>query len=139
MTQVLIVEDDFNYCELIKDHLIRDGFDVQSARTLSEALGKLSIVAPDAVVLDLDLPDSPRDRTVEVVKSHTTAPIVVLCGSGSDVTAKESISKSAFGFMDKNRGLMYLGTEVRKAIKSVSRILEIQSAISKIEQNGKPK
>lgn len=128
MENILIIEDDEHYCEIVERCLIQQGFTVRSAHTLKEGMRAVGLMRPDVVVLDLGLPDSPISETVESVKrgaGHDTA-IVVL--SGNPDAAEHCIMQSASGFIDKNNGLKYLGTEIRNAIRTLAKIHKIDCA-----------
>lgn len=128
MQTILVIEDDLDYRELVERALVREGFLVRSKTTLKEALEVLSeSTKPDAVVLDLGLPDSIMDETVDRVKQASNSAIIVVL-SGHPSKAEECIKKSASGFLNKNDGLQYLGREIRNAIHSFSKIQRIDSA-----------
>lgn len=129
MTRVLIIEDDTNYCALVERALVLQGFDVKCAATLRDGLSLLSQEKPDAVVLDLGLPDSPVDETVQRVKRCSDSAIIVVL-SGNPDAAKDCISKSASGFINKNDGLKYLATEIRNAIRTFSKIQHVDAGLA---------
>lgn len=133
MEKVLIIEDDPVYCELIERCLHGEGFAVQSAGTLRDGLKLVREEKPDAVVLDLALPDSPMNETVEKVKMGGAAVILVV--SGNPHFAEECIRQSASGFINKNEGLNYLPTEIRNAIRSFLKLNRIDSALNQLGAN----
>jgi two-component system OmpR family response regulator len=55
--RVLVVDDEVNIAELISMALRYEGFDVSVAHTGAKAVSTAKSVAPDAVVLDMMLPD----------------------------------------------------------------------------------
>ena len=102
--RVLIVEDspaDFRLdCELLKGRL-NPRFVVEGAGTLAAALTKLPAGA-DAVLLDLDLPDSRGLETLErVVKRAPGVPIIVLTGINDDALGLEALQRHATDYLPK--------------------------------------
>ena len=76
--KVLVVEDDSEIRALLQASLTVEGFEVQTAVSLSEATALLRHKPPDIVVLDLGLPDGDGVQLVhELRKQHTTPVIVV--------------------------------------------------------------
>ena len=76
--KVLVVEDDHEIRALLQSSLTVEGFEVQTAVSLSEAAALLRHKPPDIVVLDLGLPDGDGVQLVhELRKQHTTPVIVV--------------------------------------------------------------
>jgi len=133
MNKILIIEDDRDYCELVQRKLTHEGFAVRSAANLKEGLQLIVSDQPDAVLLDLGLPDSPMSETVERVKRFATTAIIVVL-SGHPDAAKDCIMQSASGFVNKNDGLTYIGQEIRNAIKSFSKIQNVDSALCGLKQ-----
>ena len=57
MKKVLIIDDEVDFCLLMKQFLLRKHFSVEMAHTLAEGLSKLEDYHPDFVFLDNNLPD----------------------------------------------------------------------------------
>jgi two-component system OmpR family response regulator len=55
--KVLIIDDEIDFCLLMKQFLQRKDFAVEFAHTLNEGLEKLSNYKPDLIFLDNNLPD----------------------------------------------------------------------------------
>ena len=76
--KVLVVEDDREIRSMMQSSLSVEGFDVQTAVSLSEARALLKHNPPDVIVLDLGLPDGDGVELVhELRKQHSTPVIVV--------------------------------------------------------------
>lgn len=76
---ILVVEDDVDCQLVVRMTLERAGFHVEITPTLHDTLDLLSVSDGvfDAVVLDLGLPDQGGTETLELVRTVTSAPIVV--------------------------------------------------------------
>jgi len=127
--KILIIEDDDLYCELVGRVLVKEGFVVRCTNRLQEGIKLAKQDPPDAIVLDLGLPDSSADKTVESMKQVINTAIIVVL-SGNTEAAKNCIMQSASGYLNKDDGLKYLGREIRNAIHTHSKIQRIDSAIS---------
>lgn len=75
---VLLVEDDPNILRTNRRILEREGFTVLCAETLEKARAQLSEHTPDALVLDIRLPDGSGLAFCEEIRSSTTAPVLFL-------------------------------------------------------------
>jgi DNA-binding response OmpR family regulator len=66
MARVLIIEDDADLLELLDFTVERLGYEARLAATAAEALRLAQFEAPDAIILDIALPDaggtSPESR-----------------------------------------------------------------------------
>jgi len=100
--QLLVVEDDYDAQEIYRETLTRAKHAVEIAGTLREARSHTRFKRPDAVVLDLRLPDgSGLDLLQEWKTSQTsmaTVPIVIVTAFGelSHVDAATQAGADAF-------------------------------------------
>ena len=73
--RVLVVEDDAELRGLLRASLVAEGFEVQTAVTVSEAGALLQHDPPGLVVLDLGLPDGDGAELVRAVRRTSAVPI----------------------------------------------------------------
>ena len=58
MTQkILIVDDETDFCLIMKNYFVKKGYEVSLAYTLKEGLATLKEIRPDILFLDNNLPD----------------------------------------------------------------------------------
>jgi diguanylate cyclase (GGDEF)-like protein/PAS domain S-box-containing protein len=75
-------------------------FEVEWARQLSQGLERLSKKGIDAILLDLSLPDSQGVATFDkLFATSPDVPILILAGDGSEVLAKEAVSRGAQDYL----------------------------------------
>jgi CheY-like chemotaxis protein len=84
---VLIVEDDSDSREAIRDVLIEEGFEIREAANGLEALESIGEQTPDLVLLDLRMPVMGGEQVLQVLRSaRRNLRIVVLTASTVAVT-----------------------------------------------------
>lgn len=117
--RLLVVEDNEADADLTLEAIIRlwgEDCVIDAAGSLGVALDKLGKSTPDAVILDLHLPDSKPQDTVRAISSrYSSIPIIVLTGSGDEGTARASlmlgaqdyIFKSDLSRVDLKRAVLY--------------------------------
>ncbi|WP_028640359.1 response regulator [Novosphingobium acidiphilum] len=81
---VLVIEDDAAIRRLLQTALIREGYRVIEAIDARAAMASLSIDKPDAVLLDLGLPDRDGLELVPLIKAAGCALIVVSARGDTD-------------------------------------------------------
>ena len=79
---VLLVEDDADLRQEVKDYLVAEGYSVLEAGTLKETLEVLQSQHVHAVVLDVGLPDSNGLDSLPELRRHTDCPIVMMTAWG---------------------------------------------------------
>jgi signal transduction histidine kinase len=102
--RVVLVEDDRAFASLVTTAvgLSSDPVQVTTAGTLAEAIRELDRTEADAVLLDLNLPDSRGLATLHAVLSVVRArPIVVLTGLDDMALAREAVTLGAQDWLIK--------------------------------------
>ncbi len=81
--RVLVVDDDRDLCDLLADFLSEEGYDVTRAYAGQDAIDSARASTPDAVLLDLLLPDVSGvavGRALRDAPSTRDVPIVIISG-----------------------------------------------------------
>lgn len=115
----LIIDDHPLFCEALTmtlRNMHRDS-DVDSANTLSAGLEKLSGGAkPDAILLDLDLPDVEGiDGVIRLRSAQPGTPIIVVSSMDDDRIVAKVLDAGAVGFIPKHTGR----DEIESAFKRI--------------------
>lgn len=79
MKKILLVDDEDSIHLLYREELEEEGYAVQSALSGEEALEKLSIVNPDLIVLDINMPGMNGIEALRQIKEITPGIPVILC------------------------------------------------------------
>jgi two-component system KDP operon response regulator KdpE len=85
--KVLIVDDEPQIRRLLRNMLERAGYDVVQAADAREAMRGLGIDKPDAILLDLGLPDRDGLELVPLIKAQSAAVILIV--SAREATAEK--------------------------------------------------
>jgi DNA-binding response OmpR family regulator len=80
--RVLVVDDDRSMCALHRAFLLKS-FEVDTARSGSEALEKCQAALPDLVLLDIEMPDMDGIETCRRLREFTNLPIIFATGHES--------------------------------------------------------
>ncbi len=85
MTTVLVIEDDRDVVTLLEQLLLHEGHTVDIARDGLEGLVKLTTSSPDAVLLDIMMPDVDGHRVLSQLLEEGDGtvpfPVIVITGS----------------------------------------------------------
>jgi CheY-like chemotaxis protein len=94
-SRVLVVEDDPNTRETVRDILLRSGFSVDTAATGREALGKLlDEQQPAVIVLDIRMPVMDGRQFLTIVRAYhrlAAIPVIVLTAADLSPELSESV------------------------------------------------
>jgi two-component system OmpR family response regulator len=90
--RILLVEDDAELREMVRRVLVREGFEVTGRATGGDALRAAEHELPDALVLDIGLPDSDGRDVCQALRGRgVSAPVLFL-------TARDAVSDRLAGF-----------------------------------------
>ena len=102
---ILLVEDNPGDARLIEAYLgngNRGRMELRTCERLSEALDLVRRQPPDAVLLDLGLPDSRGLETIDRLAAHTDGvPVIVLTGRYDEEVALQAIQRGAQDYLPK--------------------------------------
>jgi DNA-binding response OmpR family regulator len=80
----LVVEDDEQIAELMRDFLEAEGFRVRHAGSARETSEQLELEVPDLVLLDVMLPDESGFEICRRLRRDSTVPVLFLSARDSD-------------------------------------------------------
>jgi CheY-like chemotaxis protein len=94
--KVLLVDDEEDVLEVIRDRLEANGFTVVTAGTGLEALRKFSSEQFDGVFLDIRMPEMDGMQALEEIrKRDNKIPVIILTSSATQEVAVKAIAKGA--------------------------------------------
>ena len=114
---VLVVDDEPQIVRGLKVILRGAGYAVESASTKQEALAALSARPPDALVLDLVLPDGQGVEVCEDVRRWSRLPIVVLSAIGDEREKVRALDAGADDYVTKPFGTEELLARLRAVMR----------------------
>jgi two-component system, OmpR family, KDP operon response regulator KdpE len=115
--RVLVVDDEPQIVRGLKVILRRAGYEVQTAETKAEALDAVSVRPPDAIVLDLMLPDGSGVEVCSEVRSWSGLPIVVLSALGDEREKVRALDAGADDYVTKPFGTEELLARLRAVLR----------------------
>ncbi|CAH0446604.1 Regulatory protein AtoC [Ralstonia syzygii subsp. syzygii] len=101
MPHILIVEDDASARAALGELVSAEGFTTAQAGSLRDARIQISRHSPDAVLIDLVLPDGNGMDLMEDIRSHSGTEIIVMTGHASVETAVEALRMGAADYLVK--------------------------------------
>src|SRR3954465_6150121 len=103
-SDILIVDDEADICELVAGLLQDEGHGTRTARDSDGALNEIKSRRPNLVFLDIWLQGSRLDglQLLDTVKEqHPDMPVVMISGHGNIETAVAAIKRGAYDFIEK--------------------------------------
>jgi two-component system KDP operon response regulator KdpE len=115
--RVLVVDDEPQIVRGLKIILRGAGYAVECAESKNEALAALAARPPDAMVLDLVLPDGSGAEVCEEVRRWSALPIVVLSAVGDEREKVRALDAGADDYITKPFGTEELLARLRAVLR----------------------
>jgi two-component system, OmpR family, KDP operon response regulator KdpE len=115
--RVLVVDDEPQIVRGLKIILRSAGYAVEAAETKEEALAALALRPPDALVLDLVLPDGRGNEVCEEVRRWSRLPILVLSAVGDEREKVHALDSGADDYVTKPFGADELLARLRALLR----------------------
>jgi two-component system KDP operon response regulator KdpE len=127
--RVLVVDDEPQILRALQMKLRGAGYSVETAATAQEALMKAGMRPPEAIVLDLLLPDGRGTDVCRELRRWNTAPILVLSAVGEEKEKIEALDAGADDYVTKpfsgDELLARLRAALRRAAPSPEPVVEV--------------
>jgi two-component system KDP operon response regulator KdpE len=114
---VLVVDDEPQILRALGVILRNAGYEVATAATKSEALDAVSVRPPDAMVLDLVLPDGSGVDVTSEVRTWSSLPIIVLSAVGDEREKVRALDVGADDYITKPFGTEELLARLRAVLR----------------------
>ncbi len=102
MPNLLIIEDDAAFCQMLQKFLTKRGYDVETSFTAPDAKEKFEATNFDLILTDLRLPDYDGIQLLGDIKSvNPKTQVIVMTGYAEVGSAVNAMKKGAFDYISK--------------------------------------
>mgnify|MGYP001341990653 FL=1 len=123
--RILIVDDEPDFSMILKKNLEKEGFEAELAYDGAEGLAKVRSNPPDAIVLDVMMPEIDGYKVCSTLKSddkYSDIPIVLLTAVASLVTSTryshyDGMSMEADDYMPKPASPEQITESIKRLLK----------------------
>ena len=138
--RVLVVDDEPQILRALRTSLRGAGYEVETAETAEGALAAAAMRPPDAVILDLVLPDGNGIDVCRELRKWSAAPVILLSAVGEEREKIAALDAGADDYVTKPVGIDELLARVRavlrRAAPSGEPVLEIGELAVDLEKHA---
>jgi two-component system KDP operon response regulator KdpE len=117
--RILVVDDEPQILRALRASLEGAGYEVDVAATAADALSAAALRPPDAVIVDLVLPDRSGTDVARELRGWTDVPILVLSAVGDEHEKVAALDAGADDYVTKPFGIEELLARLRAALRRV--------------------
>lgn len=129
---ILVVEDEPQMRKFVRITLESHDYRVLESATGDEALRRAAEHTPDAVLLDLGLPDVDGTKVIERIREWSAMPILVISARGQEESKVRALDGGADDYLTKPFGAAELLARLRVALRHAARSREAPTAVVRI-------
>jgi two-component system KDP operon response regulator KdpE len=118
--RVLVVDDEQQILRALRTSLRAAGYEVETAETAEGALAAAAMRPPEAVILDLLLPDGTGTDVTRELRGWSSAPVIVLSAVGEEREKIAALDAGADDYVTKPVGLDELLARLRAVMRRTS-------------------
>jgi len=117
MSDILVIDDDPIYAQMIRDRILEMGHSGESAFDLRGGLALASAKPFDVVLLDVRLPDGNGLTAIPRIRSCATSPeVIILTGFGDADGAELAIRSGAWDYLEKTSSIQKITLCIQRAL-----------------------
>jgi DNA-binding NtrC family response regulator len=129
MAEVLIVDDDHNFRETLRELLTDAGYATRVAANGQEATALLQVAAPDLILCDWKMPGGGGEQFLKGLQSEgllTAIPVIILTAHGTGPNAMQAMQLGAYDFITKPLDMDQALNTVARAIRHMELQREVE-------------
>jgi len=115
--RVLVVDDEPQILRALQTSLRGAGYEVETAATAEAALAAAAMRPPEAVILDLVLPDGTGIDVAREFRTWSSAPVIVLSAVGEEREKVAALDAGADDYVTKPVGIDELLARLRAVLR----------------------
>jgi len=115
--RILVVDDEPQILRFLKPSLTAAGYDVVTAESGRDALRLTALKSPDAILLDLGLPDMDGKDVLRELRTWSKTPVIVLSARDREAEKIAALDLGADDYVNKPFGIGELTARLRAALR----------------------
>ena len=132
MNTILIIEDDTELHTMVKDYLVSEGFETESAFNGQEACELADKNQYELVLLDIMMPQMDGLTVMKKIRTNSVVPIIIMSAKDSDSDKAFGLGLGADDYITKPFSLTELVARIKAHIRRVN-----QYSVGENEKKGK--
>ena len=118
--RILVVDDERQILRALQTSLRGAGYEVETAETAEAALAAAAMRPPEALIVDLVLPDGTGTDVVRELRTWSSAPVIVLSAVGDEREKVAALDAGADDYVTKPVGIDELIARLRAVLRRVT-------------------
>ena len=116
-TKLLIVDDDFNICDMLKLYFENEGYKVKTASDGVDGIQKFKMFDPDLVLLDIMMPKKDGWQVCREIREISAKPVIMITAKGEEFDKVLGLELGADDFIVKPFDMKELSARIKAVLR----------------------
>ena len=116
-TKLLIVDDDYNICDMLKLYFENEGYKVKTANDGVDGIQKFKMFDPDLVLLDIMMPKKDGWQVCREIREFSAKPVIMITAKGEVFDKVLGLELGADDFIVKPFDLKELSARIKAVLR----------------------
>ena len=129
MQRILIVEDDEKLQNELEIFLNHNGYEAESLKVFDDTIRDILDIAPDLVLLDINLPGADGEYICKEIRKVSNVPIIIVTSRDSEIDELLSINYGADHYITKPFNIQILLAKIGSVLRRNSSANDVKDKI----------
>ena len=129
MQRILIVEDDEKLQSELEIFLNHNGYEAESLKVFDDTIRDILDIAPDLVLLDINLPGADGEYICKEIRKVSNVPIIIVTSRDSEIDELLSINYGADHYITKPFNIQILLAKIGSVLRRNSSANDVKDKI----------
>lgn len=136
MDKILLVDDEIELANMIRDYLTKEGFDIKIEHSFQAGKQSFDNNSFKAVILDINLPDGSGLDLCKYIRGESNIPIIMLSARSGDVDKIMGLGLGSDDYITKPFSASELSARIRAHISRYNRLSNNETEFTKKKTFG---
>jgi DNA-binding response OmpR family regulator len=123
---VMVVDDDQDMLNLLRDLLWLEGFNVRGTRDSRETIALLEEWRPDLVLLDVLMSELDGFQVLKLIRARSNVPVVMVTGRNERSTLRKALNLGADDYVTKPFSAVELVARIKAKLRRAGQTMSGQ-------------
>ncbi len=114
---ILLIEDDTQIVEMLRNYLVKEGYDVSTAFNGLDGIALFRQSVFDIVIVDIMMPKLDGIEVIKLIRENSPVPILIMSAKDSDVDKAIGLGFGADDYIAKPFSLIEVSARIKAAIR----------------------
>ncbi|KZE54087.1 PhoP family transcriptional regulator [Brevibacillus parabrevis] len=114
---ILLIEDDTQIVEMLRNYLVKEGYDVSEAINGLDGIALFRQKTFDIVIVDVMMPKLDGIEVIKLIREKSSVPILIMSAKDSDVDKAIGLGFGADDYIAKPFSLIEVTARIKAAIR----------------------